>query len=279
MNKNLKFHIFRYHLNPLLNGIQHINGEDKSAEDLKKLKNNILNTTIQNLNYYKDSRHPLKIEYGEDNIFVIKIAQKKMIEHVENFKVSLISNEPFVYVLINNNPTIQKIAISENSNAFSDPSAVRTLLNKILNRELSDKGICINIEKMFKKESFWQLIHGNHKKIQAINFKYIKPNLANISSSLSDIFKDFSNTLNSHESIMELKAPKNGHLENINESNEEINSLVDYISEGGGEAKVKIKGMRTSYSTKTNPIIINVDEAEISGTPDQIIEIIKHVFS
>ncbi len=38
MSELLKFHIFRYHLNPLSNKEQHINGKIKTVRDLKELK-------------------------------------------------------------------------------------------------------------------------------------------------------------------------------------------------------------------------------------------------
>ena len=263
MSELLKFHIFRYHLNPLSNKEQHINGKIKTVRDLKELKNTIFNEILQSLNFYKDSRHPLKIEYNEKDIYIIKIAQKKTIEQTSNFKVRLIPNEPFVYVLVNNSPSVQKIAISENREAFRDPTTTKNILEKILNRELSNK------------ESFWQLVENNENRIKSIKFKYIKPNLANISSSLSEAFKNFTNRTNSNESHIFIKSPKNGHLENINKFNEEINGLIDYTSEGAGEVSMKIEGIRQEYSTKNNPVIITIKEIEINGNSEQVTEVFK----
>ena len=94
-----------------------------------------------------------------------------------------------------------------------------------------------------KKESFWKFVNSHHHELKLIDFKYIRPNLANISKSLPEDFRNFTDNVNSKESHIVLKAPENGILENIDKSNPAINGLVEYTSEGAGDIKLKIKGV------------------------------------
>ena len=276
MSNELKFHVFRYHLHPLFNKGQEIDGKHKTAEELKENKNNILSNVLQELDFYKNNNNIIKIEFKENGYFICKISNKKYIEHVANFKVNVIQNEPFVYVLINNNPNVQKIAISENKTAFGDPKTVKNILDKVLNKKLSKQGIGIKIEKLFRKETFWKIVSEN--KIASIKFRYIKPNLANISSSLSNTLKGIANDLNSHENELIFKAHSNSHLE-INPTNSEIKGLVDYTAEGAGDIKIRMRGKKGYLSTNNEPVTVKVGEVEIIGEKKNVLEILDKILS
>lgn len=282
MDKILNFHIFRYHLNPLSNDLQQLQlfpNEMKSPEELKERKNDFFNETLNELDFYKDERNPLKVEHNENEYFLIKLAQKKSTKIVQDFEDFEINNEPFVYIIINNNPEVQKIAISENSDAFSEPKVVRNILIKLFNKGLSKYGLGVGIEEMFKKESFWKFVNSHRSEIKLIDFKYIRPNLANISKSLPQDFRDFTDSVNSKESHIVIKAPDKGILENIDKSNNIINGLVEYTSEGAGDIKLQIKGYKKRYSTKENPVVIQISEAKIEGPAEQVIKAYQTIIS
>lgn len=281
MTKTLNFHIFRYHLLPLSTSMQTEMFEQKvkTIEELKEKKNDFLSEVLDDLNYYKNKKHPLKVEHKENGYYFIKLAQKKSTTIIQNFEDFEVENEPFVYIIINNDKGVQKIAISENKDAFSSPKVVKGILKQIVNVGLKSYGLNIEIEELFKAEDFWKLI-GKHKyELQQIDFKYIKPNLANISKSLPEDFRNFADDVNSHESHIVLKAPENGILENIDKKNKNINGLVDYTSEGAGDIKLKIKGFSKKHSTKKNPVIIKIGEATIEGPSEQVIKVYQSIVS
>src|SRR5699024_5575866 len=163
---------------------------------------------------------------------------------------------------------VQKIAISDNKDAFSNQDVVKNILLKILRRDLNRYGLNIEIEALFDTISFWRYVAKHKDQITYINFRYIKPNLANISSSLTEDF-------NINESNISVKAPKNGTLENIDKDNKNINGLVKYTSEGAGTIKLKAKGVRKVMNTKENPTITTVEDIQIEGAPEQVIKIYK----
>lgn len=281
MDRNLiNFKIYRYHLLPLSSRSSQIKlfpDKEFSAEEIKQRKNEFLSTELDSLEKNKDKKHPLKLHDKEDEFYLFKVAQKKDTIITKDFESETITNEPYCFVIFNNDPKVQKIAISDNKDAFSNQDVVKNILLKILKRDLKKYGLNIEIEALFDTISFWKYVAKHKDQITYINFKYIKPNLANISSSLTEDFKDFSENVNSHESNISVKAPKNGTLENINKDNKNINGLVNYASEGAGTIKLKAKGVRKMMDTKENPTITTVEEIQIEGAPEQVIKIYKSI--
>ncbi|MCZ2474731.1 hypothetical protein G9H61_04700 [Aquirufa ecclesiirivi] len=276
--KKINFHIYRYHLLPINKETKQLDAfppKKLTYEELKDKKNSffdeILNTLVDN----KLNSHPLKLEHSESEYFLFKIAQKKNTTITQNFTNKNIPNEPYCYVIFNNNPAIQKIAISENIDAFSKPETVKNILKKVFNRDLEKYGLNIEIEQMFDSINFWEIVNRYSNQIMLVNFKFIKPNLANISNSLPEDFKKFAEKVNSHESHIIIKAPQNGALDNISKENPEVNGLVDYSSKGAGSIKLKIKGLQKQLNTKEKPLIKTYKELEIEGPSEQVIKLYK----
>lgn len=180
-------------------------------------------------------------------------------------------------MVINNDKNVQKIAISDNLEAFSSPDVVKNIILKILKKELAKFQLNIAIESMFDSVNFWDYIDKHKDKITYINFQYIKPNMASISKSLPEDFKTFSENVNSHESHITIEAPENGVLENIDKNNSDINGLVSYTSEGAGSIKLKVRNVRKYLNTKESPLILQIDEIELEGAPEMVIKTYKHI--
>lgn len=279
-SKVINFHIYRYHLLPIDTHNKQIDlfkSESLTFDEIKKRKNEFFTKLLDNLIDSKSNHHPLKLEHSEDNFYLFKLAQKKTTTITQNFENVTIDNEPYVYVIFNNNPSVQKIAISDNLEAFSKPDVVRNILKKIFKRDLEPYGLNIEIEQLFDKVDFWEYVGKHKNEITYINFEFIKPNLADISKSLPEAFKNFADDTNSHESHITIKAPEKGTLEHIDKTNKNIEGLVDYISNGAGSIKLKIKNIRKQLNTKENPVILEVKELDIEGSAEQVIKLYKTI--
>lgn len=279
-SKTLNFHIYRYHLLPISRNNQQtrlFQDKELTYEEIKEKKNQFFKEVLDVLVDSKSNSNPLKLYHQEGDFYLFKIAQKKTTTIYQNFENLIIDNEPYVYIIINNHPEVQKIAISENSEAFSNPDVVRNILKKVFNKDLSRYGLNIEIETLFDKVDFWNYVSKHKYDIKYINFQFIKPNLANISGSLPEDFRNFADDVNSHESHISVKAPENGTLENIDKSNKEIKGLVDYTAEGAGSIKLKVKNVRKQLNTKENPVIFQAEEIEIEGAPDQVIKMYQNI--
>ena len=90
--------------------------------------------------------YPLKLEHSQNGFYLFKIAQKKTTTITQNFENLVVDNEPYVYVIINNDPTVQKIAISDNIEAFSNPDVVKNILKKPAPSILAAFTISLDIE-------------------------------------------------------------------------------------------------------------------------------------
>lgn len=279
-NKLINFHIYRYHLLPLdskSKQIELFENKSLSYEEIKAKKNEFFGKTLDNLTSSKNSSYPLKLEHSQNGFYLFKIAQKKTTTITQNFENLVVDNEPYVYVVINNDPTVQKVAISDNIDAFSNPAVVKNILKKVFRSELLNAGLNIEIEQLFDSVNFWEFISKHKKEITYINFQFIKPNLANISKSLPEVFKNFADNVNSHESQISIKAPEKGTLDNIDKSNKNIEGLVDYTSNGAGSIKLKVKNVRKQLNTKENPVILQIRELDIEGPAEQVIKLYQTI--
>lgn len=279
-DKLIRFQIFRYHLLPIESKYYQTNMfQDKpmSYKEIRERKNDFFNEALLRMIDQNGGSNPLKVEIIEDNYFVFKVAQKKKTTITKNFENRQEDTEPYCFVIINNDPNVQKIAISYNSDAFSEPSTVKNILLKKLVKYLTSLGLNIEIKPLYNEVKFWEIIRKYEKEITRINFNFVKPNLAQISKSLPEAFKDFVNETNSHESNIIIKAPKKGVLENITPQNSDVQGLVQYTSEGAGSIKVKVKGYRKVIKTKQVPVTKEIRELEIEGSAEQVIKLYKDI--
>lgn len=274
------FKVFRYHLSPLSNQniLIDLNNTAKefSFTELKENKNLLFANSINSLEKQFDKKYNLKLENSLEDIFILKLSTKKPVEIYKEFERSFIDSEPFVFIIINNDPNIQKIAISYNGDAFSTPDVAMNRLAKGMDHNLKQYGLTIVTEAIFNETEIWNTINIHRTTIQKIRIKYIKPNLEDISKSLDEAFKKFSEDVNSQVSIIEFSAPTNSFLENIDENNDTLKGMVSYAANGGGSVSVKIKGYR-SITSDDSPKQISIEEVEFDGKAEDIALIVKDV--
>jgi len=281
MEKRLiNFRLYRYHLLPLSTDESQTSmfpKKKKKTSEVKEKKNIFFNTVLGSLVESKNNSNPIRLHHQDEEYFVFKIAQKKTARITQDFKNQTVSNEPYSYVIINNDDKVQKIAISENGEAFSNTDVVKNILTKVFRKELEQFQLNIAIEPLFDSKNFWEYVEKYKNDLTYINFQYIKPNLADISKSLPADFKKFAENVNSHESHLTIKAPDKGVLENINKNNPVVNGLVEYSSDGGGNIKLKVKKIRKHLNTTDKPVIQQIDELEIEGAAEQVIKLYKTI--
>ncbi|NCD69441.1 hypothetical protein [Mucilaginibacter agri] len=253
MSKKVPFKMYRYHLVPIKSEQLSIFGNELTLDELKIQKNELFERILVGSQSLKarSSQLPIEINYNQDNIYILKLGVDRKTTLYKDFKKVDVENQPFTYIIINNNSEIQKILIEDNKIAFYDTSAVRNILEVAFSAQLYQFSLTIHIEPVVDKGEFWDYIKKYEKNIERLDFEIVKPNLANISKSLTAPLKQLVDITNSHKTTIKLKAPENGVLEKINPENKQLNSLVEYTNEGGGDGiKMKIKGVKKTVSTK-----------------------------
>ena len=208
-----------------------------------------------------------------EQLFVFKVAsRKRMKRETENFESVSEENWPSVFVLIWNDPEQQIIAIEHRPMAFHSTNSLAATLEKRLNEILAIHNLNVQINPIFDKKSFWEFIEGRN--LEKVIFKIVTPNMASISQSLSEELKAIAKMSNSATTELALTAPENGTL-NISPSMPQLPELVDYSSKGGGNIRVKYKGIKAITNVKTKQSSLTIDELTIECHPYNLVDRIR----
>lgn len=208
-----------------------------------------------------------------EQLFVFKVAsRKRMKRETENFESVSEENWPSVFVLIWNDPEQQIIAIEHRPMAFHSTNSLAATLEKRLNEILAIHNLNVQINPMFDKKSFWEFIEGRN--LEKVIFKIVTPNMASISQSLSEELKAIAKMSNSATTELTLTAPESGTL-NISPSMPQLPELVEYSSKGGGNIRVKYKGIKAITNVKTKQSSLTIDELTIECHPYNLVDRIR----
>lgn len=276
MDKTLIFEIYRFHLLPITTNQISLFEKNMTYEELVEKKNNFFDEIVRDLQN-RPQDLPIELYSTEDRSYLFRLANPKTTTIYRNFSEIPENTEPYIYIIINTDPQVQKIAISRNTEAFSTSNASKNVLDKILNKYLLPYSLSIEFEQMFESEAFWNYVRKYDGRIKSIDFEIIKPNLSKISHTIKDSLKPLIESTNSHKTHLKLDAPKEGVLENIKTENKLVDGLVSYSSEGGGNISMKIIGMSTRVKTEKMTTTKKINEIQIKGSPDQIIKLWKDI--
>ena len=132
--KNIIFDVYRFQIVPITTQMGLFDKLFNNIEELKRQKNfyfsEVLNKS-QSKHYHNRQMEslPYKGIYIKDDLIVFRLAAKKgRIIQDSNFTQKEVEDYPDVLIIINNDPTIQKIAISRNAQAFSNSEVVVHIL-------------------------------------------------------------------------------------------------------------------------------------------------------
>lgn len=252
-----------------------------TVEEIKQKKNEFLAEVLlgEDLIFFDSHKDKLnhKIIDAKGQFIALKIGKrKKIVLTNEEFEEEEHPDFPSVYVLINNDPTSQRIAISVDANAFSNSFVVANIIEENLSRYLNDYNIEIVVNPILNEYDFWQLIEKYEDRITQLKFNLVKPNLANISGTFKDEIRELTDSTNSMVTKVELNAPKGSTLENINEDNPRVKGLADYAIKGGSQLiHMKVKGIKRMIKTEKTISKISIDEVEVSGDKNQVMEVLE----
>jgi len=274
------FDLFRYQLLPLSQQQQlHFFDRPISIDELKRNKNQYLNDVIKSIKslYYRNQILNFRTPVITEKWCVFQIGIKKYIEREKkSFDIETLDNWPHSTIIINNDPSVQLIAVERNTKAFSNTTVVSNVLIENFRPLLRQYQLHIEIEALFEKRTFWDLVDRHRGDIRSINFELVSPNMANISKVLKVNLTELNTATNSHKTDLKLNSAEDAALE-IDKKNETINSLVDYASEGGGDIQFRLRGYKKIIRTSQSIREITIDELTLKElTPDRL-ELIKEL--
>lgn len=276
MEKTIKFDIFRYHLLPITTNQVSLFGDEMSYEDLVEKKNIIFKDLVEDLQNMK-SDLPLELFSVVDDSFLFRLANLKKTIIYKDFNEIVENTEPYIYLAINTSPSVQKIGISHNLEAFATTNVSKNAILAIFNKILKRSSLVIEVEQIFEQGKFWDYTRKYEGRIKAMDFEIIKPNMSKISKTIKNTLKPLIENTNSHKTHLSLQAPKEGVLENVNKKNDYLGGLVSYSSEGGGNISIKVVGLKSKIKTKNMAKTKKIKELKLKGSPEQIIKVWRDI--
>ena len=272
MNKTLSFNYYRYQLVPKVTIQGQLDGRASSLDEIKKNKNKYFSEVLKGVKFNLSKGNlPYKIIYESKERYYLFLSNIKKTSYVKDFKTFDIKSEPYVEILVDNNPNVQIIAISKNPDAFSHTKTVAKIIETTFNLKLNKDNVELHVQPIFEKIDFWKVVKKNPY-IEKITFEIIKPNISNISGVFKGELRELVDDTNSHQTLITLNAPPKSFLTEIKEENDKINDIVDYSAEGGGNIKIKFKSERKHYQTEQS--IKNETfstEFEVENAPKDIV--------
>lgn len=205
-------------------------------------------------------------------------ADRSISRETHEFKEEVLENWPSILLAIWNRPDRQLIGIQNRSAAFKDTNSVVRLIFDSLRTGITNNQLTLKWEPLFERRHFWELIKKHEGKIQEVAFEFITPNMSNISQTLSTELKDFAKSTNSVDNTLVIHSDPDSHL-NIDSDNPSIKGLVDYSSSGGGNIKLKVKGLRMKVSASDAIKELEIDEFTLQGNAEDAANYIKELLN
>lgn len=265
MSKDLKFDIYRYQLLPKTQNQLELFGKRMSVEELRAEKNDIFRGILSKINSWTDDHYELTSELliDEEDWYIFRLARKKDIKRAtKNFSIEEIDHWPQVTIIINNNPSIQVVCVSNNKVAFSSTSQVINIINNELSDKLNNEGLVIDIRPTFYKHDFWQMIKESQDDIYSLRFELISPNMSNLQKkAVLDLYAA-RDKYNAQKTVVEFSVDKNATDSslNIDMHDTDIQNMVDYASEGGGDVSLKRRKFKKTLRMNGNTRTFELEE-------------------
>ncbi|WP_271270236.1 hypothetical protein [Aliamphritea hakodatensis] len=281
---DITFQLYRYQLLPidrflqtsLLNGANTIN-------ELIERKNEFFNIALSNVSDSPGKKKDVEIKIitSVGDIYLLKLAKKRKVNvETKQFKKDEIENWPSVYVVVNNHPDIQMIAVQKRTSAFVNTGTVINHLFESLKHTMQGYHLTSLYEPKFESKKFWRLLSMLQKQgeeVHSIEFEIVTANMASISKTLPDDLKAFAKATNSVKTSLKIESDSDASLK-LEQSEPLMKGLVDYASEGGGNIRIKLAGISKTHHTSETITEVSVDDLDIEGSAEQAIEALQEIF-
>lgn len=135
--KTFVFEYYRYQLVPKSTVQLSIDNVPYTVEEIKAKKNGYFAEVIAKAQFKSHrSNLPYKLIHKGDSLFYLLLCNVRNTAIYQDFKKKKVKSEPFVDILIDNDPQHQIIAISRNKDAFESSNVVIKILTQTFNKHL-----------------------------------------------------------------------------------------------------------------------------------------------
>lgn len=277
MYSTMNFNIYTYQFKPIYQQRTLFCDPDLEAQKAMDKKNIIFAEALKNAIFaYRNKRHNVQFIVSTSDFFIFRISNPRKIKIEKSFKVIEETNEPSVYVIINNDKEVQRIALQQDPLAFSDTNVIASIITSTVRQVLQDAFLQISIRREYSRSEFWDIVKSNSDQITSIKFKFDYPNLPRVRSLIPEMLKDASARTRSSTTTLEFEAEKDETLY-IDENDRDIQELNNGAADCGSEVAIGIKGLKRKIRTGHTTKEIELDELQIIGNPEDIKDILKSI--
>lgn len=168
----------------------------------------------------------------------------------------------------------QKIAFQMHYNV-GKPLPIAAHLIDHINSTNPDSGWHIEINPIIEHQSFWEAAQQYRGEITLAEFTFTTPNILALRSKLNEELKNKRDQHNATSVTETLHNPKG----NMELQVDDVKDAVEYISEGGGKAQLKV-GRDTVYNSENETKLVEVEDDEplTKGNPSMWKRITNKLF-
>jgi hypothetical protein len=207
--------------------------------------------------------HKLIIPPTEDGIVVFNLSNKKIGHRTNaNQEKEDYDDYPYVMIIIDNRPGVQRILIEQNGTVFRDPKTPAKILQTVFNKQLRRYLLTIELYAQYPAKDFWKEVHKHPEGFRKVIFHLPHLNLERLAKVTDKYFNVARQDWDS-ELDFAFTAPKGGVVR-LDENNLRQKALTECMSMTGmptssdkrsiemvtaGETKKHIWVGRDSYLT------------------------------
>lgn len=277
MSTHTIFRAYRYQLLPLDRNETKDLYHDHSSEEIVARKNQFFAKALRNLPKVSHKRVDVNIaiEGVGEELFRIQLAPSRpLTRETHDSRREKVENWPHIDAYILNKPDDQFLIIQDRASAFANTDTVANIILRGTRGALDKIGLNLQVEPLFNEAYFWGLVDQYRNRITWVEFEFITPNMANISKTLASTLKSLGKETNAVREQLTLRSDPSSSLD-ISKKNETIQGLVEYTSQGAGDIKLKIKGIRKRFQTSNDRREVHLSGIEITAGASEIAEIIR----
>ncbi len=281
--KKLFFDVFRYNLVPNIpaNAPDTLLFDKRTIEEIKQKakesKNNFfaeLLATLPSLINSQKTKLTFQLKAHNNNIFFFRLGRRKdAILQDRNFHAKREENWEDIFLIFDNDPSGQYIYVQKNTTAFKDTYETIAKLRSIFNQFLKQRNLIVEINAVYRKQAFWDLVNKHKLAIKKVEFQISAPNLPQLSDVLPQELKELAQVTTASNVRLSLESENAGVLSLDQAQDQKLAGLVNYVENGGGSASIYIKNYKKTSLSKEGQITTkSIDSIVLENATDQDIQ-------
>lgn len=281
MSSPIIFELYRYQILPIDRFQEDMWDGIANIDELISQKNSLFFDVLLGTERFFDAHHTTTVKklFSDEDFVLYQLGvHRKISRETKDFRDEKIDSWPSILLAVWNAPDKQLIAVQKRTTAFQSTNTAVKLIIETIKPNLAHRNLRVIQERLFETKVFWELLEKYRKRVQYLEFEMITPNMANISGSLSEDLKNFNKHSNATRSKLKLEADPESAL-HLEESDETLQGLVEYASNGGGNINIKINNIKKIQKTNKSVRSVEINGVMIQGNAEMIVEALKRLIN